>query len=48
MLAGGDLCGRHAGGRRPAQFFALMAENGVLLVDEAAQAALAQRIRENL
>ena len=30
------------------QFHALMAENGVLPVDEAAQAALAQRIRDRL
>ena len=30
------------------QFHALMAENGVLPVDDAAQAALAQRIRERL
>jgi diadenosine tetraphosphate (Ap4A) HIT family hydrolase len=30
------------------QFHALMAENGVLSVDDAAQAALAQRIREQL
>jgi diadenosine tetraphosphate (Ap4A) HIT family hydrolase len=30
------------------QFHALMAENGVLAVDDAAQAALAQRIRDRL